>query len=336
MNAGAGLFSEVPIVDIRALVSADADESARLAAAAAIGDACRNVGFFYVANHGIPEEDCDALLEESRRFFALPDEEKLKLRMGKTAQFRGYVPLLGEVTQNKKDWHECIDLQPKSHEDEQTGTLVLDVEPGAHVLDDSDQWPEALPSFREVMMRGWDQLYSLSAKIAEGMALSLGLEAEYFAQFAGPHLCDLRLAHYPPFPPVLSEDDVDSGMGAHCDNGFLAVLQQDDVGGLEVLNAADEWVAAPRIPGTFLVNIGLMMQRWTNDRYSATWHRVQLPGDRDRYSTPFFFEPRPDAVIEPLEVCCDENNPPRYEPCVFGEYLSGLFSKAYAQEEAAP
>ena len=321
-------FKQVPVIDVGPLIDRDgATPEALTQTVEAIADACRHVGFFYVENHGIDDGDVDAVLSESRRFFDLPLDEKNRIAMSSSAQFRGYVPMCEEVTAGKRDWHECIDLQPwseRSAKQPAPGALTR-----AHPLDDSDQWPAALPSFRDVMMRAWTQRYALGMKLAEGLALSLGLDARYFEPFQDHELCALRLSHYPPFDAHAATEDVELGMGAHHDNGFLAILQQDAAGGLEVLNAEGIWVAAPHIPNTFLVNLGLMMQRWTNDRYRATWHRVLLPEDKHRYAAPFFFEPGYDARIDPLAVCCDAEHPPRYEPCIFGPFLSDEFSVAY-------
>ncbi|SER40913.1 isopenicillin N synthase family dioxygenase [Actinokineospora terrae] len=330
-------FTEVPVIDIGALVAGDPDPAARERVVAEIGAACRDVGFFYVTNHGIAPADSATMFAAAKAFFELPLADKMAIRLGgNTDQFRGFVPLGGEVTAGKTDWHECLDLQPKWGRDAASAATVRAPRDG-HPLDDPEQWPTALPEFRTVMMRSWDQLWGLSARIAAGMALSLGLDEHFFAQYEGAELSDLRMVHYPPFsreahphaPDGVSIDQTELGFGAHVDYGFLAVLQQDGVGGLEVRNAEGEWIAAPHIPGTFLVNIGLMMQRWTNDRYQATWHRVQIPGTSDRYSIPFFFEPRFDAVVEPLPQCVDADNPPRYEPCEFGPYVVDLFAKAY-------
>lgn len=323
-------FTEVPIIDIGPLVYPDPDPDELKHTVAAIGVACRDVGFFYVRNHGIPEAERAEMLAETKRFFDLPLEEKMKLRMGgASSQFRGYVPLLGEVTAEKRDYHECIDLQPLSGRDAETIARAKAARGDRHPLDDPGQWPEALPSFRTVMMRSWDALYRLGGQIAEGMAMSLGLDRNYFAPFAGDELSDLRLSHYPPFTRTDDVADVESGMGAHVDYGFLAIVQQDTVGGLEAQNAHGDWIDAPHIPETFLVNIGLMMQRWTNDQYRATWHRVRFPGGADRYSMPFFFEPGFHAVIEPLSVCCSPDDPPRYEPLQFGTWVVERFSTAY-------
>lgn len=322
-------LEEIPVVDIASLVDARASVASKQKTADKIGEICRRSGFFYVKNHGISEREIAEIFAETKHFFDLPIEKKMEIHIGKSPQFRGYVPLGGEVTEGKVDWHECIDLQPKLR-DRRAGEKSDDhSQNGKHPLDDPEQWVEDLPVFRKIMMRTWDQMNYISEKITEGFALSLGLEAQYFKPFTGDALCSLRLAHYPVYDENTELGKIEAGFGTHCDSGFLAILLQDDVGGLEILNANDEWIPAPRIPDMFIVNIGLMMQRWTNDRYRATWHRVTLPRKKSRYAIPFFFEPRYNAVVEPLKVCCDAENPPKYEACVFGEYLTNRFSKAY-------
>lgn len=326
-------FSEIPVVDIGPLAGKSSDAADLRRTVAQLGEACRDVGFFYVTNHGVPEADSAALLAETKRFFALPLEAKMKIRLGITSQFRGFIPIGGEVTGGRSDWHECVDLQPRWGRDARDfAAAVATRDPDRHPLDDPGQWPQAMASFSTTMMRAWDYRYKLGGRIAAGMAISLGLDKNFFAPFSGVELCDLRLLHYPPQAAAANDDetaDGDFGFAAHVDYGFLTVLQQDEISGLEVRNSEGDWISAPPLPGAFIVNIGEMMQRWTNDRYRATWHRVVRPGTADRYSIPFFFEPRFDARVEPLPVCCDASNPPRYEPCEFGPYSMGRYATAY-------
>jgi len=324
-----GAFTKIPIIDVAPLLDPRAARENRNTIARQIGRACENVGFFYVCNHGLTEQQRVEVFAAAKEFFALPLEQKMKLHVVNSRQYRGYVPLLGETTGKKRDWHESLDIQPVFRgESRQEGEMLADAVEG-HPLDDLGQWPEGIPFFREVLMRTWDQLFHLSEKITEGIAMSLGLEADYFKPYTSYACCDLRLAHYPPYEP--REDvDVDAGMGAHVDNGILTVLPQDEAGGLEVRNAVGTWIPALHIPETLLVNIGMMVQRWTNDRFRATWHRVLLPKGNSRYSFPFFYEVPYDVVVEPLAVCCSEQNPPRYGPLHVGTHAKSVLSKAYA------
>jgi isopenicillin N synthase-like dioxygenase len=197
-------------------------------------------------------------------------------------------------------------------------------------LQGHNQWLVSLPKFKKMMSTHWDLMLNLGAIITEGLALSLGLEKNFFQSFTSKSHNSMRILYYPPYEQELEENAGD-GIGAHIDYGFLTILYQDDIGGLEVKNAANEWIKAPHIPGTFIINIGHMMQRWTNDFYKATPHRVISSGNKSRYSFPFFFEPNFETVIAPLDRFCDTNNPPHYEPFHFGKYLVGKFTTSYAE-----
>lgn len=312
----------LPVIDITPLRDLDASGAAMARCAQEIRQACLESGVFYITGHGIPDAHRAELFSAAEEFFASPQEVKDALSLKKSAQFRGYTSMYGEITAGKADWHECLDVQPLASR-LQPGTLS----PDNHVLDDLGQWPAGLPDFSRVIMQTWDDRLALARRLVKGFALSLDLPAGHFDQFHGLDLCDLRLSYYPAveYPP---SDETALGMNAHVDLGFLAILDQDETSGLQVLQG-DVWREAIPRPGTYLVNIGLMMQRWTNDAYRATWHRVRLSRGKDRYSAPFFYEPRPDAVVEPLSVCCGPHNPPAYPPCTVGEYFDKAFTTAY-------
>ena len=257
-----------------------------------------------------------------QEFFNLPEEEKLKIHISKSNAFRGYTPLGKELTNAKYDWHECVDFG-------------LDIEPNhaevmaGNQLMGPNQWPESQPNFRKVLEKHWDLMIVLGRKITEGLAISLGLDKNYFAPFISKSHSFMRISNYPPYGKN-QEENVGDGIGAHIDYGFLTILLQDNIGGLEVKNTDNEWVSAPMIPGTFLINIGHMIQRWTNDYYKATVHRVIPPEHESRCSLPFFFEPNIDTVVVPMDEFCSKNNPPRYEPFHFGDYLESKFTTSYS------
>lgn len=288
-----------------------------------IGRACAERGFFYITGHGIPEERRLRLFEAAHAFFDLPLREKERLSLRRNDQYRGYTAMRGEITAGERDWHECLDIQPLTSRLAET-----DGRCGAHVLDDPGQWPNGLTQFAEAVTAAWDDRVSIAWRLVEGLALSLGLPDEYFHKFHGLDLCDLRLSHYPAVPEAPADGSA-LGMNAHVDLGFLAIIDQDSVGGLEVLGDDGAWRDAPPLPGAYLVNIGLMMQRWTNDRYRATWHRVRLSREGSRYAAPFFYEPRPSAVVAPLPECCGPDDPPRYPSCTVGDYFERAFTSAY-------
>ena len=169
----------------------------------------------------------------------------------------------------------------------------------------------------------------LGKRVTQGLSISLGLPKNYFWPFMNESHNYMRISKY---PPILNDQIKISGdgIGSHIDYGFLTILLQDKVQGLEIKDSDGQWFKAPIIPGTFLINIGHMIQRWTNDYYRATVHRVVSPEDKARLSVPFFFEPNYDTVIEPIGRFCTENNPIKYSPLHFGTYLKKTFRTSYS------
>jgi isopenicillin N synthase-like dioxygenase len=322
MISNNSFFKEIPVIDISPLVGPQDNPKSLRKTAKEIENACKNIGFFYVKNHQIPQNHLDAVILVMQEFFNLPEEEKMKIHIGNSDVFRGYTPLGKELTNAKYDWHECVDfgldLEP-NHPEVIAGNQLLG----------PNQWPENQPNFRKALERHWDLMILLGRRITEGLAMSLGFDKKKFARFMNKSHSFMRISNYPPYGKD-QEENVGDGIGAHIDYGFLTILLQDNIGGLEVKNADNEWVSAPMIPGTFLINIGHMIQRWTNDYYKATVHRVIPPKHETRCSLPFFFEPNFDAIVVPLDTFCSKNNPPRYEPFHFGDYLESKFTTSYS------
>ena len=322
MISNNSFFKEIPVIDISPLVGPQDNPKSLRKTAKEIENACKNIGFFYVKNHQIPQNHLDAVILVMQEFFNLPEEEKMKIHIGNSDVFRGYTPLGKELTNAKYDWHECVDfgldLEP-NHPEVIAGNQLLG----------PNQWPENQPNFRKALERHWDLMILLGRRITEGLAMSLGFDKKKFARFMNKSHSFMRISNYPPYGKD-QEENVGDGIGAHIDYGFLTILLQDNIGGLEVKNADNEWVSAPMIPGTFLINIGHMIQRWTNDYYKATVHRVIPPKHEPRCSLPFFFEPNFDAIVVPLDTFCSKNNPPRYKPFHFGNYLESKFTTSYS------
>ena len=315
-------FEAIPIIDIDPLVIPNDNSKSLQKTVNEIRDACKNVGFFYIKNHQIPKDHLNALIPLVQEFFNLPLEEKMKIHISKSDIFRGYTPLGKELTDEKYDWHECVDfgldLEP-SHPEVIEGKQLVG----------PNQWPENQHNFRKVLEKHWDLMIILGRIITEGLAMSLGLSKKYFSPFMSKSHSYMRISNYPPYEKK-QEENIGDGIGAHIDYGFLTILLQNNIGGLEIKNFNNEWIKAPIIPGTFLINIGHMIQRWTNDYYKATIHRVIPPKNKTRCSLPFFFEPNFDTVVFPLDEFCSKNNPPRYEPFHFGDYLESKFTTSYS------
>jgi len=316
------ILNRIPIIDIAPLVMPDRNTKLIRETGDEIREACRSVGFFYIKNHQIPQSHLDDLIPSIQAFFNLPLEEKMKIHIGRSDIYRGYTPLGEEFTSNKYDWHECVDFG-LDLESNDSG-----VSNGKNLVG-PNQWPENQHKLKKALENHWKLMIVLGKRITQGLSISLGLSKNYFWPFMNKSHSYMRISNYPPLKDN-QKKNIGDGIGSHIDYGFLTILLQDNISGLEIKNSNSEWFSAPIIPGTFLINIGHMMQRWTNDYYRATIHRVVSPIDEARCSIPFFFEPNFDTVVEPLEKFCSKDNPARYKPIHFGKYLERTFKTSYS------
>lgn len=319
------LASSIPIISMSPAISGGAH--GRAAVAAEIHRAARDTGFFYLVDHGVPTALLDAQLEWTRRFFALPLEDKMRIKLDQSPAMRGYEPIAGQVL----DAGSPPDLKESFYVGEE---LSLDhplVRAGS-TNHGPNQWPH-LPGFREQMKAYFAVMQALERKTLALLALSLDLAEDYFEPMYHEPMSILRLLHYPPHPASARPNQL--GAGAHTDWGLLTFLLQDDIGGLEVRNADGRWLRATPIAGSFVVNLGDMIVRWTNGLYHSTMHRVlNNVSGRDRYSVPFFGTPRHDARVVPLASCVSADNPARFEPCTAGEHLAEMYRRTYGEAAA--
>jgi len=316
-------FTKVPRVDIGPF----RDGSGKSAVAEAVGRACRDVGFFYIVNHGVPPDLVDATFAEAARFFALDAGRKNAVSMAASPNHRGYYGLFEENTDPTKtgDLKEGFDIALELDAGD------ADVRAGKP-LHGPNQWPAGLPGFRPTLERYYAEMRTLAETLMCVFAHALALPEDFFDDKVDKPLAQLRLLHYPPQAGHIEEDTL--GCGAHTDYGCLTILAQDSVGGLQLRNSAGRWIAAPPIPGGFVVNIGDQLARWTNDVFAATVHRVINTSGRERYSLPFFFDPNYDAWIECLPSCRDADHPPKFPPVRAGEYLVQRFNETYTYRGA--
>jgi isopenicillin N synthase-like dioxygenase len=313
-------MNTLPLIDIAPLYGTD--NAAWRDVATQIDAACRDWGFFYITGHGIPPERIDALLAAAKAFFALPEAEKLKIDITRTAHHRGYGAIATEQLDPSRpsDLKETFDMGFHMAADHPE---VLAGKP----LRGPNRHPD-LPGWAALMEQHYADMQALAQTLLRAIALALGIERDFFdARFAEP-ISVFRMIHYPPRHTARSADQ--PGAGAHTDYGCVTLLYQDDAGGLQVRNVHGEWIDAPPIPGSFVVNIGDMMARWSNDRYTSTPHRVISPLGVHRYSMPFFAEPHPDTEISCLPNCSSADNPPKYPPVTSAEYLLSRFADTYA------
>lgn len=304
----------IPVVDLTPMLTG----SGKAAMADAIRQALANIGFMYVTGHGVDAELIDSAFRVSAEFFALPQAVKDTLHIEQSGPaLHGYTPVFGENNDpgHTIDFKEIFDLG----------------RPAADGLTrpffGPTPWPDDLPDFRPVMERYHTAMLALAHRLMAALALSLGLPETYFEPMMREPIGIQRQLHYPPQTRV--EDDSLIGIGAHTDYGCLTILAQDDVGGLQVRGRDGDWIDAPPIPGTFVVNIGDMLQRLTNDLYLANLHRVINVGGRERYAIPCFFDVDFDTVFAPLACCCGPANPPRYAPIICGHHKWARYRAAY-------
>ena len=308
-------LNRVPVIDLAPLHGA----GDRQAMARDIHAALANIGFMYVRNHGVDQALVDAAFAQAETFFALPEATKMALHIRDSGPaLHGYTELCGEATDpgRSRDLKEIFDL----------GRMAEDgrVRP----FFGPTPWPPGRPAFRDTMMGYHHALLDLAKRLMGAIALSLDLPEDWFAPMMQEPIAIQRLLHYPPQDSVA--DDSLIGIGAHTDYGCLTLLAQDPVGGLQVMNRDGAWIEAPHVPGTFVVNIGDMIQRLTNDVYIANIHRVINVSGQERYSIPFFFDLDADTVIAPLKGCTGPGNPAKYAPVECGAHKWARYKAAYA------
>lgn len=310
----------IPVIDISPLYQDDAN--AWLPVAEQIDLACQNSGFFYIKGHAIPASQMQAIIDLAKTFFALPLEEKLKIDITQSQHHRGYGAIATEQLdpQRPGDFKETFDMG--RHLDN-TDPDVIAGKP----LHGANQYP-AVPEFQALMEDHYQQMLELGKTVLKGIAVALGIEPDFFDRRFTHPISVLRLIHYPSHEAKQNDEQI--GAGAHTDYGCITVLYQDGSGGLQVRHRNGEWIDAPPIEGTFVINIGDMMARWSNDRYTSTPHRVINPQGIERYSSPFFVEPNFDTDIYCLEGCQSEQVPAKYPPISAGEYLLSRFNDTYA------
>ena len=282
---------ELPVVDVSDLA----------AAAPAIDRACREVGFFSIVGHGVDPTLLSSLDALARRFFARPDDEKaeIAMRLGGRA-WRGWFPVGGELTSGVPDRKEGIyfgaELGP-DHPKVRDGVLLH----GANL------WPTEPAELRPVVLAFLDAMTALGRRVTSALSGAVDLDPAWFAD----PLILFRIFHYPPDPAP-----GEWGVGEHTDYGILTLLLQDDAGGLEVRAADGTWIEAPPVAGSFVCNIGDMLERMTGGAYRSTAHRVRNTSGTSRLSFPFFFDPGWDVVIDP-------------DGTTYGDYVTSKVAKVF-------
>jgi len=309
-------FSDIPVIDL----GAGADD-ARLARQ--FRDAYGTTGFGYITGHGIDPALIDAVFEASHQFHALPLADKMRNAVDRN--HRGYIPINAST-----DVRSTLADVTKPNQSASFMMMREDAVADPDVyLSGPNQWPD-LPGFRETLNNYHDAMCRLGLRL-----MKIALRAAEVTDFSilsafDPPTTWLRLLHYPPRPDSSPADLY--GSAPHTDFGALTLLVQDDVGGLQVRTPAGEWVNVPRLPGSFVVNVGDMLHRMSNGRLLSTPHRVINVSGRERYSCPFFFDPHVNTVIRPLPG----TGAPRFEPQKFADFLRAELGASYQAHKPDP
>ena len=316
----------LPIIDIGALVQGATGQAE---VARQIRDACRDYGFFYVTGHGVPKALGSSLESLSRQFFALPRDEKMAISMAQGGRaWRGYFAVGDELTSGRPDRKEGLYFGAELPDDHPNVRAGL-------ALHGHNLFPKR-PDLRQTVLRYIAALTELGHCLMRGISLALDLEPDYFHQrYTKDPLVLFRIFNYPHVE--CDEADAPWGVGEHTDYGILTILRQDNVGGLQV-KSQGRWIEAPPIPGTFVCNIGDMLDRMTGGQFRSTPHRVQNVARQDRLSFPFFFDPNFKAEVQPIDPAAQLEDDARVRwdgasvhtwQGTYGDYLLSKVAKVF-------
>ncbi len=309
----------IPVIDMTPL----RDGSDPVSVARALHTASQNLGFIYVRGHGIPDAVIDSARESALAFFRHSDADKDRVSV--TSKHRGWMGQGGARMDDdaKADFKESFIW---GYEDADGHA------PDDHPVAGPNRWPSFQPGLRAHAMTYYRHVHDVARHLMHGFALGLGLPEDFFLRTCARPLSRASYVYYPAQPEDMGTDQF--GVGPHTDFGVLTVLCQDSVGGLQVQHANGEWIQAPPIDGTLVVNVGDLLARWTNGAYKSTPHRVVNASGRERLSIVLAFDPDPDTMIDARDVF-GPDFAAEEAPITCGDYLIWRFEKAFSYRKAA-
>ena len=283
----------------------------------ALDMACRDWGFFQIVEHGVHESVAAELLTQTKAFFTLPESDKRAISRTHDNPWGFYD---AELTKNTRDWKEIFDYGPAAQGERE-------MEP---------QWPARLPDFRDAVLAYYAACETVSYRLLAAISSNLGMAAEHLNRhYLNGHSSFVRLNYYPQCPTPAHPEDAQApaegflGVNHHTDAGALTVLLQDNQPGLEVFREG-QWHLVRPLPGALVINIGDIVQVWSNDRYRAPLHRVRANATAERFSVPFFFNPAYETNYEPLPATVDPRHPARYQRINWGEFRAARADGDYS------
>ncbi|MBL8675317.1 MAG: isopenicillin N synthase family oxygenase [Rhodospirillales bacterium] len=313
---------EIPVLDLGPYRAGADGALERLAGE--LRHALENVGFYFIAGHGVPWSAVEATFAAARRFHDQPVEAKLALKLNE--HNAGYLPMRGNTLRTsevqkdtKANLNEAFFVKrdlPADHPDAVANRRFR----GAN------RWPAGLPGFRETVVDYCRRMEAVALSLLPAYARALDLPADYFTDAFREPQYTLRMTHYPRQDVV---DGAEFGLAPHTDTSFMTLLPSNDIPGLAILTRDGRWIDAPAMPGTFVVNGGQLLRRWTNDRFLATPHRVLNRSGSERYAIPFFVDCSIDHPMECLPGCASPDNPPRYPVTLYTDYMVWYQNRNY-------
>lgn len=325
----------IPIIDMSPYWTGS--ESSKQAVAHQIDTACRDIGFLVISGHNISQSLIESVEEVSRAFFDLPLPDKMRVVRPAPDITRGYIPIEGESVARSRgeyapgDLNESFMIGPVD-----TGHGDYYTRPAAGKHFAPNLWPKRPENLQEVYTTYFRAMSELARVLMRLFARALNQPETFFEDKIDKHISRLRVRNYP--APAVPPQPGQLRAGAHSDYGSLTILKTEDKpGGLQAFNQAGEWVDVPAIPGCFVVNLGDLMARWTNDQWVSTLHRVvnppqDLASESRRQSLVFFHNPNYDAVIECIPSCQSPDRPPRYPVTTSGEHLRSQFVRTQTSQ----
>lgn len=304
---------EIPILDLSAWLAGRTPDNL----VSALYSACTGTGFFYVTGHGIAPSVINNVFDATKRYFAIAPEIRLQDRIDERFR-RGYMPF--GITKHpgfdpdlKESYEFALDL-PMTDPDVMAGLP----------LHGPNRWPASAPWLQATAEDYYNHTLRLGKDLLRLFALTLKLPEDFFLQWCKKPMVQSRLFHY---PPQDVNNDRALGVAPHTDYGMITLLTQDPIGGLELQKRDGEWVAAPYIEGSFVVNLGDLFKVWTNDLFVSNHHRVVNRTGKERYSIPTFFNLDYHTLVACLPQCQSDSNPPKYSPIKAGDYLVKRFAE---------
>ena len=315
-------LSNLPVIDFGPAISGDRAE--RRVLAEQISQACTTVGFFYIVNHGVSASVVAAAAATMRDFFHLPLEQKRQAAVN--ARHRGWHEIGGAHMYGaaKPDYKEFFGIGlelPESDRDVMAG----------QALRGPNNWPAVMPDVRVDFYRYYLEIGICGARLMQCIAMSLGLDEFFFSSKYIKPMQRTQAVYYPPQPTGMGEDQF--GVAPHTDYGCITLLWQDDVGGLEVRRRDGQWISAPPVPGAFVINVGDLLARWSNDRFASTPHRVVNRSTGERLSIATFYDPSYDAQVDPRDLGL-HGATALYEPVAAGDYILGRINDSMSYRKA--